>query len=52
MASPTTVSTPYDLRVDLIKETITANSGLDAETAGTLAVDILHALNSIPEKMR
>ncbi|BBZ62599.1 DUF6307 family protein [Mycolicibacterium monacense] len=52
MASPITFRTPYDVRVDLVKNTITAHSDLDDAAAGELAVHILHTLNSIPEKMR
>ena len=52
MASPTTFRTPYELRVDLVANTITAHSELDDEAAGKLAVHVLGALNSIPEKMR
>ncbi|BBY17761.1 DUF6307 family protein [Mycolicibacterium litorale] len=52
MASSTTFRTPYDLRVDLVKNTITTHSDLDSEAARALAVHVLHALNSIPEKMR
>jgi hypothetical protein len=52
MTSPTTFRTPYDLRVELVKDTITAHSKLGDEAASELAVHVLHALNSIPEKMR
>jgi hypothetical protein len=52
MASPTAIRTPYDLRVDLVKNTITAHTDLDDEAAGKLAVQVLHTLNSIPEKIR
>ncbi len=55
MASPTTLSTlstPYDLRVRLVQDTIRAHSDLDDDAAAKLAVHILHALNSIPENMR
>lgn len=52
MASPTTFRTPYDLRVDLVKNTITAHSELDDAAAGELAVHVLYTLNSIPEKIR
>lgn len=51
MASPT-FRTPYDIRVDLVTDTITAHSELDDSAARALAVRVLHALNSIPEKMR
>jgi Family of unknown function (DUF6307) len=52
MTSPTTFRTPYDLRVELVKDTITTHSKLGDEAARELAVHVLHALNSIPEKMR
>lgn len=52
MTSPTPFRTPYDLRVELVKDTITAHSKLGDKAASELAVHVLHALNSIPEKMR
>jgi hypothetical protein len=52
MASPTTLRTPYDVRVDMVKDAILAHSKLDDQDAGELAVHVLHALNSIPEKVR
>jgi uncharacterized protein DUF6307 len=52
MSSPTTFRTPYDLRVDLVKDTIKAHSKLGDKAASDLAVHVLHALNAIPEKMR
>jgi hypothetical protein len=52
MASPTILRSPYDRRVDLVKDAITANSKLGDDAAGKLAVHVLEALNSIPEKVR
>ena len=52
MASPTTLRTPYDQRLELVKDTITAHSKISDKAASELAVHVLHALNSIPEKMR
>jgi hypothetical protein len=53
MASPTTtLRTPYDVRLDLVADTIKAHSKLADKAASELAVHVLHALNSIPEKMR
>lgn len=52
MASPTLTLSPYDLRVKLVKDTITSHSKIDDEAAGELATQVLHALNSIPEKIR
>jgi Family of unknown function (DUF6307) len=52
MTSPITFQTPYDLRVELVKDTIRAHSKLGDKAASELAVHVLHALNSIPEKMR
>jgi len=52
MTSPTTFRSPYDLRAELVRDTITAHSKLGDKAASELAVHVLHALNSIPEKMR
>jgi hypothetical protein len=52
MASPVTFRTPYDIRVELVTQTIQTHSTLDAAAAGELALQILGALNSIPEKVR
>ena len=52
MASPTMLRTPYDHRVELVKDTITAHSKLGDKAAGDLAVHVLDALDSIPEKVR
>ena len=52
MASPTTTRSPYDIRVALVQDTITANSTLDTEAAHALAVRVLQTLNAIPEKVR
>jgi hypothetical protein len=52
MLSESTIRSPYDVRVTLIQETLTANSPLDDASARDLAILVLHALNSIPEKMR
>ena len=52
MASPTTFRTPYVQRLELVKDTIRTHSKLGDKAAGELAVHVLHALNSIPEKMR
>ena len=52
MASPTTVRTPYLHRLDLVTEIIKTHSKLGDKAASELAVQILHELNSIPEKIR
>ena len=52
MASPTMLRTPYGQRVELVKDTIKAHSKLGDKAASELAVHVLHALNSIPEKVR
>ena len=52
MATPTTFRTPYDLRLELVKDTITTHSKLGDKAAGELAVHVLPALNSIPERIR
>ena len=52
MASPVNFRTPYDQRVELVTHTIETHSTLDDAAAGELALHVLHALNSIPEKVR
>lgn len=52
MSSLTTFRTPYEIRVQLVTDTISAHSKLGNDAAGKLAVHVLDALNSIPEKMR
>lgn len=52
MASLTTFRTPYEIRLQLVTDTISAHSKLGNDAAGKLAVNVLHALNSIPEKVR
>jgi Family of unknown function (DUF6307) len=52
MATPTLIRSPYERRLNLISETIQANSKLKDTAADELAVHVLHALNSIPEIMR
>lgn len=52
MASSTSFRTPYENRVELVQTIITDNSKLGNKAAGELAVQVLHALDSIPEKVR
>ncbi len=52
MVSPTKIRTPYENRLDLVKTTITAHSKLKDDVASQLAVEVLRALASIPEKAR
>jgi uncharacterized protein DUF6307 len=42
----------YDRRVMLVRDQITAHSALDEKTAATIAVHVLHAIDTIPEKIR
>ncbi|BBZ34705.1 DUF6307 family protein [Mycolicibacterium confluentis] len=52
MTAPTTFSTPYQQRLELVSDTIQANSTLNAAASDDLAVHVLLVLNSIPEKIR
>ena len=52
MAAPTLIRTPYEQRVELVKDTIRVHSKLGDKAATELAVHVLHVLNSIPEKVR
>lgn len=52
MASLTTFQSPYVQRLELVRDTITSHSKLGDKAASELAEHVLHALNSIPEKVR
>jgi Family of unknown function (DUF6307) len=52
MAAPTTFRSPYTLRLELVRDTITSHTKLGDKEASDLAEHVLHALNSIPEKIR
>jgi hypothetical protein len=52
MVSQSTLISPYEQRVKLVQDTLKANSKIDDADAGELAVHVLHALNSIPERIR
>lgn len=54
MSNPTALRfrSPYDERVELVKNTLTTYSTLDSDAAAILAVHVLHALDTIPEKVR
>jgi hypothetical protein len=52
MTSLTTFRSPYEIRLELVTDTIIAHSKLRDDAAGKLAVHVLHAMNSIPEKVR
>jgi hypothetical protein len=52
MSPGTTLPTPYENRLKLVQDTMTMYSVLDDDAAGKLAVHVLHALDSIPEKIR
>ncbi|MEE3749924.1 DUF6307 family protein [Mycobacterium intracellulare] len=52
MAAPTTFRTPYEIRLQLVTDTISAHSKVNNDAAVKLAAHVLAALNSIPEKVR
>ncbi|CAN5373895.1 hypothetical protein BH10ACT9_BH10ACT9_27410 [soil metagenome] len=52
MVTATTLRSPYETRVLLVRDALQANSTLDETAAGDLAVHVLEALNAIPEKIR
>lgn len=52
MTSPTAFRSPYEKRVDLVKQTLMSASSFDDDLAAKLAVRVLHTLDSIPEKSR
>jgi hypothetical protein len=52
MTSNAAYSSRYDQRVSLVTEAIVRHSKLTKVIAGKLAVDVLAALDHIPEKVR
>jgi hypothetical protein len=52
MSTVTTFVSRYDQRVKLVHDVVTAHTKLDDKTASKLAVLVLHAIDSIPEKVR
>ena len=52
MVSQSTLLSPYEKRVKLVQDTLTTHSSIGDAAAGDLAVHVLHALNSIPERIR
>jgi hypothetical protein len=52
MTTDSKLRSPYEVRIDLVQETVKANSSLDDDAARKLAVQVLLVLNSIPEKIR
>jgi hypothetical protein len=44
--------TPYEIRVNLVRDAIKAHSKLGDKAAADLAEHVLNALDSIPEKIR
>jgi len=50
--SGSTFRSPYEKRLKLVQETLRKYSSLDDAAAAELAVHVLHALDSIPEKVR
>jgi hypothetical protein len=52
MTAGTTFVSRYDQRVKLVHDIVTEHTKLDSTTASELAVLVLHAIDSIPEKVR
>ncbi len=42
----------YDLRVELVRDVLKQNTKLSDSASRELAVRLLHAMDSIPERMR
>lgn len=47
-----TVETPYERRVNRVREVVRNYAELDDNSANELAVRVLHALDTIPELIR
>jgi len=46
------MTTQYELRVTRVRDAVREHSKLDNNAASELAVHVLHALDTIPEKIR
>ncbi|UFT00256.1 MULTISPECIES: DUF6307 family protein [Nocardia] len=46
------IETPYERRVIRVRDVVRTYSGFDDNAATELAVQVLHALDTIPEKIR
>lgn len=52
VAAETPFISAYDHRVMLVRDQVMAYSTLDEKTASKIAVHVLHAIDTIPEKIR
>lgn len=52
MTAGTTFVSRYDQRVKLVRDIVTEHTKLGNKAASELAVLVLHAIDSIPEKVR
>lgn len=52
MTTGTTFVSRYDQRVKLVHDIVTEHTKLDSKAASELAMLVLHAIDSIPEKVR
>ncbi|WP_245678040.1 DUF6307 family protein [Nocardia acidivorans] len=52
MNKTTAMNTPYEHRVIRVRDVVRKYSELDDNAATELAVQVLHALDTIPEKIR
>jgi hypothetical protein len=47
-----TVETPYERRVNRVRDAVRAHTELNDQAASEIAIHVLHALDTIPEKIR
>lgn len=52
MPAETAVLSRYDRRVQLVRDIVKAHSKLDDEAAAAIAVNVLRALDTVPETIR
>ncbi|MET7995834.1 DUF6307 family protein [Amycolatopsis sp. NPDC005232] len=52
MTTDVTVVSRYDLRVKLVRDVLKENTKLDEKACQALAVQLLHAMDANPERMR
>jgi hypothetical protein len=52
MTTETIVLSQYEARLKTVSEIVREHSKLSGKAAGEIAVHVLHALDTIPEKLR
>jgi hypothetical protein len=52
MSAAVAFKSPYEIRVELVKNVVKDNTALDEKSSVALAISVLRAIDHIPEKIR